>query len=309
MEIATARPDNDGIARAIGIAKAIVMAKAVVTAKAIVIAKAIVVIVCVQVLIALAAASAPGFAAAPGDSPATPRAATAERGRAPYAVRTRDLIGREVVNFNRQPIGTVADLIIDMRNGGVRYAAVALRGDGLEGIFAIPLGMFVVPPVGKAVELDIPREFLERLPSWTSAGWADHGLANAALRVRDPNAKLVRATALTRDTVLDRQSQDIGKLKDVVVSDGWERVEYVVLGYRQGTMARDRLFPVPLSNFTLRGNGQDGDRQSRLVLEADTSLLRELRGLPETSWPLVDPAASDASIEPYMRFFRSIDGR
>jgi len=94
-------------------------------------------------------------------------------------LRTSDIIGLAVKNKNHEDVGKINDLVIDMKTGEVRYAALSFGGVAGLGskLFAIPWQSmtFMYGEPNKANSrhfmFDVSKEQLENAPGFDSSRW------------------------------------------------------------------------------------------------------------------------------------------
>ena len=87
------------------------------------------------------------------------------------------LIGDDVRNPDGEDLGTVKDLVIDLRNGRTAYAVLDFGGFlGIGNkLFAVPFEAMTVNTVEKHIILDVDKERLENAPGFDKNDWPEHG--------------------------------------------------------------------------------------------------------------------------------------
>lgn len=98
-----------------------------------------------------------------------------------------------------------------------------------------------------------------------------------------------KASSIIGMKVVNRQNQDLGKIKDIVVDLESGKVAYVVLGSGGFFGAGGRLVAVPVAALTPR------DGQVGFIIDAEKSRLEEAQGFSDQDWPAID-AASNATV-------------
>jgi len=85
------------------------------------------------------------------------------------------LTGDKVVNRQKEDLGTIQHLMIDLENGRVAYAVLSFGGFlGMgDKLFAIPWSALTVDTVDRQFILNVDRQFLERAPGFDKAHWPD----------------------------------------------------------------------------------------------------------------------------------------
>src|SRR6187549_1167468 len=98
------------------------------------------------------------------------------------AFRSSTLVGMEVRNLHDEKLGTIDELVINVEQGRVAYAALGVGGFlGLgEKLFAIPWNEFTIKHTEKEhfVVLDMDKEKLKAAPGFDKDHWPN---------VADPN--------------------------------------------------------------------------------------------------------------------------
>jgi len=93
----------------------------------------------------------------------------------PRIIRTANITGVEVRNREAQKLGSIQDLVIDVRRGRVAYAALSFGGFlGIgDKLFMIPWSALVYDSVLNEFLLDIDRDALEKAPGFDRNHWPD----------------------------------------------------------------------------------------------------------------------------------------
>lgn len=94
-------------------------------------------------------------------------------------IRLSELTGLEVRNAQNEDLGDIDDIVIDMRTGKIRYAAVASGGFlGLgEKLLAIPFNAFQFRQTedDKYFVLNVSEERLKEAPGFDKDNWPERG--------------------------------------------------------------------------------------------------------------------------------------
>lgn len=99
-----------------------------------------------------------------------------------------------------------------------------------------------------------------------------------------PGPEIMAADTLEGDTVVNRQNEDLGKIKDIMIDVPSGRVAYAVLSSGGFLGIGDRLFAIPWSALTL-----DTDRKC-FILDVDAERLKNAPGFDKDHWPtMADP--------------------
>lgn len=93
----------------------------------------------------------------------------------PRVVRTANVTGANVHNRDGEKLGTIQDLVIDVRRGRIAYAALSFGGFlGIgDKLFMIPWSALVYDSKTNEFVLDIGREALEKAPGFDKNHWPD----------------------------------------------------------------------------------------------------------------------------------------
>jgi len=96
------------------------------------------------------------------------------KGRWTTSVMAADtLTGDTVVNRQKENLGTIEHLMIDIEKGRVAYAVLSFGGFlGMgDKLFAIPWSALGLDTVEKQFILDVDKKLLERAPGFDKAHW------------------------------------------------------------------------------------------------------------------------------------------
>jgi sporulation protein YlmC with PRC-barrel domain len=83
------------------------------------------------------------------------------------------VIGRQVMNVQGESLGKIEDLVLDLEEGRIRYAALSYGSIlGIGGkLFAVSWENLELHPDGQAFVLDLPTEALKHAPSFDKSNW------------------------------------------------------------------------------------------------------------------------------------------
>ena len=96
------------------------------------------------------------------------------KGRWMHSILAADTVtGDKVVNRQKENLGTIEHLMIDVENGHVAYAVLSFGGFlGMgDKLFAIPWNALMVDTDEERFILDIDKKLLERAPGFDKAHW------------------------------------------------------------------------------------------------------------------------------------------
>lgn len=96
-------------------------------------------------------------------------------GPGPELMSAHSLRGEDVYNRNSEELGTVKEIMIDMRSGKVAYAVMAFGGFlGMgDKLFAVPWKALTLDTENKHFILNIDKEQLEDAPGFDKDHWPD----------------------------------------------------------------------------------------------------------------------------------------
>jgi len=94
-----------------------------------------------------------------------------------------------------------------------------------------------------------------------------------------PGPEVMGASTLSGDSVVDRNGESLGEIKEIMVDVPTGRVAYAVLSFGGFLGMGDKLFAVPWSALTL-----DTD-QKQFVLDVDRERLKDAPGFDKNHWP------------------------
>jgi hypothetical protein len=91
----------------------------------------------------------------------------------PTVIAADTLTGDKVVNLNKEDLGKIEHLMIDLASGRVAYAVLSFGGFlGMgDKLFAIPWSSLTVDTVEKRFVLNVDKTLLERAPGFDKNNW------------------------------------------------------------------------------------------------------------------------------------------
>lgn len=98
-----------------------------------------------------------------------------EKGPGPELMGAHTLIGDNVVNQADEHLGSIKEIMLDMKTGHVTYAVVAhggVLGIG-EKLFAVPWSVLNLDAINKRFVMNIEKEHFENAPGFDSDHWPD----------------------------------------------------------------------------------------------------------------------------------------
>jgi len=86
------------------------------------------------------------------------------------------------------------------------------------------------------------------------------------------------ANTLIGNDVYDRNDEDLGEIKEIMLGMSSGKVAYAVLSFGGFLGMGEKLFAVPWAALTL-------DQNKRFVLKVDKDTLKDAPGFDEDNWP------------------------
>jgi len=100
---------------------------------------------------------------------------TATMERTPTVIAADTLTGDKVVNFQKEDLGKIEHLMIDLESGRIAYAVLSFGGFlGMgDKLFAIPWSSLKVDTVEHRFILNVDKERLKAAPGFDKEHWPD----------------------------------------------------------------------------------------------------------------------------------------
>jgi sporulation protein YlmC with PRC-barrel domain len=118
-----------------------------------------------------------------------------------------------------------------------------------------------------------------------------------------PGPGLMGANTLDGNDVFNRQDEDLGDIKEIMLDMSNGRVAYAVLSYGGFLGMGDKLFAVPWNALTL------DTVNKRFVLDIDKARLENAPGFDKDQWPDMANAAWSKGVHDYYGVTPYSDGR
>lgn len=264
-------------------------------------------------MVALGAAflfAAPLKAQNAADKPSAGTQGDQARVEAARDFRSSQIIGLAVRNKANENIGKIDDLVIDMKTGDVRYAALSFGGFVGIGskLFAVPLEAmtFKSGDPNKVNDryfvFDVTKEHLDKAPGFDSSHWPDVANKEWSASIDkhyNVNRPTQSATVGNKDTtpivhetvfraskikgmkVKNDTNQNLGSIDDLVISLPHGKLKYVALSYGSTLGLGGKLFAVPLSAMTL----SHAQNETFLLVHVSEDALKNAPGFDKDRWP------------------------
>jgi len=225
-----------------------------------------------------------------------------------HVFRSGEIIGMPVRNRAGENLGKIDDLVIDMKNGEVRYAALSFGGVAGIGskLFAVPFHSmtFVFGEPNKANSrhfmFEVSKDQLDRAPGFDSSHWPNVGDSQWGASIdkhynverkhvkTDEGAApkvayetVFRASKIRGMDVRNDHDENLGSVDEVVIDVTKGHVKYVALSFGSWFTGGNKLFAVPLSSFTLK----HANDKTFLVTHVSQEALRNAPGFDKNHWP------------------------
>jgi sporulation protein YlmC with PRC-barrel domain len=239
-------------------------------------------------------------------------------------VRSSQLVGLEVKNKQGKDLGKVEDLVVDLKTGDVRYAALSFGGFAGFGtkLFAVPWQAmtYTLADNDRYFVFDTTPEKLQQQEGFDSSRWpnfADKKWTDSIDKHYNIERKEVpsQATAKTKDQggaavaydtvfrvsrieelkVINDRNKDLGHVDDLVIDVNAGKVKYAALAFGTTLGLGGKLFAVPLNEFTVKHATND----VFLVLNVSEEDLKKAPGFDNDHWPNFADSNWSAEIDRY----------
>jgi sporulation protein YlmC with PRC-barrel domain len=229
-----------------------------------------------------------------------------------HVLKSGDIIGLPVRNKAGEDLGNINDLVVDMKTGEIRYAALSFGGFAGFGskLFAGPFGsmtfMFGEPNKANSRHFvfDVTKEQLDRAPGFDSSNWPNvadakwgeaidkhykfdrkpHDTAANTANTTGEGANVkfetvFRASKIKGMDVRNDKNENLGSVNELVMDITKGHVKYVALSYGSWFTGDHKLFAVPLSALTLN----HANDKTFFVAHVSQESLKNAPGF--TNWP------------------------
>jgi len=233
-----------------------------------------------------------------------------------HVLRSGDIIGLAVRNKAGEHLGKIDDLVVDMKSGDVRYAALSFGGVAGIGskLFAVPWNAmtFVMGEPNKANSrhfvFEATKDQLDNSPGFDSSHWpnvADPKWASSidkhynVKRQEEPSPNtteqgrqtiayetVFRGSKIKGMDVRNNANEHLGSIDELVIDVTKGHIEYLALSFGSVFTGGNKLFAVPLSACTLN----HANDKTFIVLHVSQEQLRNAPGFDKNNWPdMADP--------------------
>jgi len=260
--------------------------------------------------------------AAVADDPAQTKGDTGGDAKVAVAqiLRTADVVGLPVRNRAGENLGKIDDLVIDMKTGEVRYAALSFGGFAGLGskLFAVPWESlsFVFGEPNKAnsrhVMFETTKDQLDKAPGFDSSHWPNvanpqwHASIDKHYNVDRTNVDRTNAERKRKATASDSDktpaiayetvfraskikgmdvrndaNENLGSIDELVLDLAKGQVKYITLSFGSAFTGGNKLFAVPLSACTLT----HASDKTFITMHVGQEALKNAPGFDKNHWP------------------------
>ena len=231
-------------------------------------------------------------------------------------VEASKIIGEDVTDNQKNKLGKVKDLAIDLKTGHINY--IVMSSGGFLGmgdkLLALPPQSFSLNPVQETalgftgdkriLILNISPQIIKQSPALKNDNWETtldpQALKNMYQRagVRVPadinNAKtLSKASNIIGSNLITNQNEDVGKVKDLAVDIESGRAPYAVLSIGGFAGLNDKVIAVPTNTLAI------GDKKDKLRISSTQDQLKNTPEIDQNNWKKsLENSATGAPQEP-----------
>jgi sporulation protein YlmC with PRC-barrel domain len=229
-----------------------------------------------------------------------------------HVMPSSDITGINVLNKQGEKLGTINDLVIDLKTGEVRYAA--LSHGGVAGIgaklFAVPFQamQFVFGKPNDSNDrhfvLDATKEHFDNAKGFDSSHWPNvadpkwgetvdkqfnyHRDSTTTQTRSDANRSgavdyetVFRCSQIKGMDVRNSANEDLGDVSDVAIDVAAGKAKYLALSYGSWFTGGNKLFAVPMSAFTIN----HANNKTFFTVHVSQDALKAAPGFDKDHWP------------------------
>jgi sporulation protein YlmC with PRC-barrel domain len=233
-------------------------------------------------------------------------AAQAQTNTTPLPLRARQLTGMKVENSDGQRVGTVRNLVLDMRTGELRYVVIGSGGFlGVHATLKLAPAEVMSAATAKRQTLAINATATQwnrapafKLSSLASLGEPGHAreisrfftASSASIAATNalsttgsengtnaPEPELKLGSDLIGMRVVNEKQEKIGEVLDVLVSFGEPRPAFAIISSGR-LFHREHQYAVPLRALGF------SQKESKLTLNADAATLQQAPPFNQQAW-------------------------
>jgi len=234
----------------------------------------------------------------------------------PDFLSAESLMDDKVVNTEGEDLGKFDDLMIDLEEGKIAYAALSFGGTLGMGnkLFAIPWKALTLRVHEHAFVLDVPKEVLKEAEGFDKDNWpatsreslstmysyygyqpywektSKESIQLPGHAVSEPTTKtsksegvasgFLRASKIRGEKVFNRDGDHIGKIEDMMIDLQDGRIAYAVVSHGGILGLGSKHIPIPWQALSLRS------RDNAFVVDLPKEALDKAEGLDKDKWPV-----------------------
>ncbi|RPJ69786.1 MAG: PRC-barrel domain containing protein, partial [Alphaproteobacteria bacterium] len=235
----------------------------------------------------------------------------------PDFLSAESLMDDKVINADGEDLGKFDDLMIDLAEGKIAYAALSFGGTLGMGnkLFAIPWKALTLRVHEHAFVLDIPKEVLKNAEGFDKDNWpatsreslstmysyygyqpywetettrrinlseeTESERLTRTTRTEDvDNSGFLRASKIQGEKVVNRDNDTLGKIEDIMIDLQDGRIAYAVISHGGIIGIGSKHIPIPWQAFSL------GARDHAFVIDIPKDVLDKAEGLDKDKWPV-----------------------
>ncbi len=235
----------------------------------------------------------------------------------PDFLSAESLMDDKVINADGEDLGKFDDLMIDLAEGKIAYAALSFGGTLGMGnkLFAIPWKALTLRVHEHAFVLDIPKEVLRNAEGFDKDNWpatsreslstmysyygyqpywetettkridlpreTESERLTRTTRTEDvDNSGFLRASKIQGEKVVNRDNDTLGKIEDIMIDLQDGRIAYAVISHGGIIGIGSKHIPIPWQAFSLRA------RDHAFVIDIPKDVLDKAEGLDKDKWPV-----------------------
>jgi sporulation protein YlmC with PRC-barrel domain len=228
----------------------------------------------------------------------------------PDFLSAESLTDDKVVNTDGEDLGKFEDLMIDLADGRIAYAALSFGGMlGMDDkLFAIPWKALSLRVHEHEFVLDIPKEVLEKAEGFDKDNWpittheslskiygyygyqpywqtkAERGVKLPGHEVPETTARenlgFLRASKIQGEKVVNKDDDNLGKIEDIMVDIHDGKIAYAVISHGGILGLGSKHIAIPWQALSLRAH------DNAFVVDIPKETIDNSEGLDKDKWPV-----------------------
>ncbi|MBL8828018.1 MAG: PRC-barrel domain-containing protein [Planctomycetaceae bacterium] len=217
------------------------------------------------------------------------------------AFKSSSLIGMRVENDRHEDLGKIDDLVVDVKTGKIRYAAISFGGFlGLGNkLFAVPWQSLKVRYDSDSQEnrvmTNLDKARLEKAPGFDTNHWPNFADADWSKSVHEYfGAKghqdeagfgplAVRVSQIVGLPVRNEQREKLGTIDEVVLDLPGGEIRYAAMSFGGFLGIGDKLFAIPWRQVMIRSEANSNNYEA--IVNANKQLLEKAPSFDKNNWP------------------------